>query len=234
MRLFHHIFWGGILLAATGPSAQEEASTDAPAVRSFCEYPSLADYIRLEAEAKLLDVEGRPLELRIRWAHYPQATDTFHITAPNGDYVEYITNGQERFVWTGPRERHGRRLAPHHLREPLFASAFYLDDLELIAKGAFRCQDSTEQKSHKLRTAQSQTWYTLALDTISPATRLSMHGARGRKRALELRNWTAVGAASQFPLWVQLSPQEFLIVTHYEPIVEEPAPHFKMPFPYLR
>lgn len=190
--------------------------------------------MRLEAEAQLLDVEGRPLELRIRWAHYPQATDTFHITAPNGEYVEYITNGQERFVWTGPRERHGRRLALHHLREPLFASAIYLDDLELIAKGAFRCQDSTEQKSRRLRTAQSQTWYTLVLDTASPATQLSMLGSRGRKRVLKLRNWTAIGATSLFPLWIQLNPQEFLIVTHYEPITEKPELQFKMPFPFLR
>jgi len=134
--LFFYLFFLGVFQAF----AQEDPP-DQFSLSKFCEYPFFREPVIVEASLRLADTELRPLELEFRWHHNPQGQDTFQIARLDGPSLLYVTNGEERWVVYSSPQPHIRRMALHHLREPVFDTPLLYDDLELLAKGAFQCQD---------------------------------------------------------------------------------------------
>ncbi len=126
----------------------------------------------------------------------------------------FITNGSERTLFINrcrettyktPHEKKRtandsciltRQMAQHHLKEFIGNTPLRFDDLELLANGAFLCPSSNAQDSSSiatnstkfnfLRTAYSQMWYTLKIDTVSSPQSVTFLGCYGAERMLKI------------------------------------------------
>jgi len=217
------LFWIAWLCMLAGPVlAQDEGPPDSLSVRSYCAYPFVVEPFRLEATAQANDYDGRAMVLQIQWNHHPQATDTLRIEQVGGQRIEFISNGQERWLWQGRENRYMRRLAMHHLRESIFDSPFLLDDLELLTNGAYRCQDSADQSKGILRTAKSMAWYSLRFSMEKPPSKLNMAGMRGLRREIQFQDWEPF-LDSWIPRSILLKKQATIRITRMEPLPDSPA-----------
>lgn len=223
LRSFYsQILWIAWLCMLASPALAQDEGPDSVSVRSYCTYPLVTEPFLLEATAHTQDYDGKAMVLQIQWKHHPQATDTLRIDQVGGQKLEFINNGQERWLWLGQENRYMRRLAMHHLRESIFNSPFLLDDLELLTNGAYRCQDSTDHSKGILRTAKSMAWYSLRLSLESPPSSITMAGMRGLKREIQFQDWERF-QESWVPRTVLLKKQGRIRITRLEPLDEVPA-----------
>lgn len=217
-----HIFRIAWLCLLAGPVLAQDEGPDSLSIRSYCTYPLVKEPFLLEATAQANDYDGKTLVLQILWKHHPQATDTLLIDQVGGQKLEYISDGQERWLWLGRENRYMRRLAMHHLRESIFNSAFLLDDLELLTNGAYRCQDSADQSKGILRTAKSMAWYSLRFSSEDPPAKVTMAGMRGLRREIQFQDWELF-LESWIPRTVLLKKQGSIQITRLEPLPDTQA-----------
>lgn len=229
LRLFLAL---SFLFFAALPAWSQEDSAAVPLPRAYCEYFLLDEDAEITMQAQLRDADGRAVLLDIRWLHHHQARDTFELKDALGSYVYYLTDGQERFALSGPANAHLRRLATHHLREPLFGSRLLYDDLELVAKGAYKCRNGEDLYRGRLRTALSQAWYYMKYSPEYPPIWLGMNGSRYQKREVFLKDWALLGK-NWLPRRLELRPGGFLEVTQWRllPTPEAPPPPTFWSFP---
>lgn len=76
--------------------------------------------------------EAKNDSIYIKWARAVDA-DTFWVYKEHLS-LQYITNANMRTVWYNQPFRYERRMAVHHLREPIFNSHIKFNDLEGLAK----------------------------------------------------------------------------------------------------
>lgn len=210
-----------LLLGPQWILAQEDPEQP-QALPSFCEYPILPESWQIKAKAQLFHHDGQTIHFDIYWHHNPQALDTFLLTRPQGKFLRYITDGQQRTVVSGPNPVYSRRMATHHLRESIWGTPLLFDDLELLSKGAFLCPDSAKQKSNIYFTARSQSWGTIQFDSTSPPQQLITNG-RGRTRVIGLEQWKRESDFS-IPWRLLWSRHEFIHITEMHPVITPAFP----------
>lgn len=188
---------------------------------SFLEFPA-----SLDIQIATVDMDFRKQNLQIRWNHYPNASDTFVVNMRGTtDTLYYISSPTIRYM-RDSRIGIFRAMAQHHLREQIRYTNIRWDDLELLAKGDFHCQDFEDKKWSRLRTAQSNTWYSIrpgkAKDTYT------MFGLRGMIRNVEYREWLSIGENLKIPSLVLMKESNGQIATltvqSFRKLVTHPVP----------
>lgn len=159
--------------------------------------------------AMVVNVEGRFINNRqsrtsidMEWRHHPEALDTFFVNLPNQKPFTFVTAGEYRYMLLG-QEKIKRQLGLHHLKENLGTTPLRLDDLELLANGAFLCKDSTS-KPNVFSTAFSNMWWSLTADTLPVPNSVTMNGARKEARTFSIGKWKDFSGAS-LPTLISLS-----------------------------
>jgi hypothetical protein len=200
----------------------QEDSTEASSNGDQCNRTILTTPYHVVAKIRATDLDQRVISFTISWTHIPAMADTFQIVhSTNHDILEYVSAKELRTLKSRPA-RSFRAMATHHLRERIFGSTLRFDDLELLARGAFQCQDSLSKSRTKLKTAFSSTWYTLAWDSLQPPSTFVMYGLRKARRSGVMNDWKALPGKVRLEetpaLWADISieEQEFRMEQDFE------------------
>lgn len=124
----------------------------------------------------------------IIWKHHESAPDSFQVYLSGQRSFLFITTPDYRLIWIQP-ENVKRQMATHHLRETIGNSPLHWDDLDLLANGAFFCQDSSTKTKRVFATAFSQTWYSIIVDSLPSPSLLKMRGAKRASRDIIIHSW---------------------------------------------
>lgn len=159
-----------------------------PFAQDIC-YPSLIEKSFLvNFEGRFINSENSRCHIDVSWKHHKNAPDSFQVYLSNNRSFLYITTKDYQILWIQP-ENVKRQMATHHLKEKIGNTPIHWDDLELLANGAFFCQDSSAKARSILATAYSQTWYSIIYDSIPSPKQFKMRGARGLSRKVKILSW---------------------------------------------
>lgn len=151
--------------------------------QSLIEKPFLINF-----EGHFVNSQKSRSHIDIVWRHHENAPDSFQVYLSGQRSFLFITTPDYRLIWIQP-ENVKRQMATHHLRENIGNSPLHWDDLDLLANGAFFCQDSSTKARRLLATAFSQTWYSIAFDSLPTPSLLKMRGAKRASRDVIIHSW---------------------------------------------
>jgi hypothetical protein len=143
----------------------------------------------------VVNIEGRFVNeaknrssIDIQWRHHPESLDTFFVSFPKERPFRFITSDDFQYMeFDLPKIK--RQLGMRHLKESIGNTPLKLDDLELLANGAFLCKDTTEQPATVLSTAFSNTWWSMSVNRLEEPDSVTMRGANKETRLFQIGKW---------------------------------------------
>ena len=143
----------------------------------------------ISAEGRFINREHSRIHVDIIWQHQPFTADTFDISVSGKESFRYVSAENFRYIELKP-ENFRRLMAMHHLKENIGESPIKLDDLELLARGAFLCPDSQHSPLASFLTAKSQTWQSLTPNTFPTPDSVQMSDFNAQnKRTIRIHSW---------------------------------------------
>lgn len=219
--------------------AQEEIEYTAE-LSNTCSLRLFDQPSELFATVKYSDLYSNHSEFKLRWKHNPSDIDSFWISKANSlDTQVYTSNRWIRHLRI-PTKNTFRAMAEHHLRERIFLSAFRYDDLELLAQGAFYCKTNQDSLTQRIRTARSNTWYTIHWNSAQPITEMHFFGFQSLQRDFRVNSWIPLRNSVLIPSTIEVKESSGLtaeirvqkiipLEPNYKILVPRPIP---IPFPY--
>ena len=196
MRLSFTNFIFAVALACSGAFAQE-----------LCPHFLLDKDLIVNVEGRFVNEAKSRTSMDIQWRHHPEALDTFYVSFPNAKPFRFITAGAYRYMeFENPKVK--RQLGLHHLRETIGNTPLRLDDLELLANGAFLCKDTTEQPATILSTALSNMWWSMSVNRLEEPDSVSMRGAYKESRLFRIGQWKDF-SGTRLPTLIKLTSDKY-------------------------
>lgn len=196
MRLSFTKFIFAVALACSGAFTQE-----------LCPHFLLDKDLVVNVEGRFVNEAKSRTSMDIQWRHHPEALDTFYVSFPNAKPFRFITAGAYRYMeFENPKVK--RQLGLHHLRETIGNTPLRLDDLELLANGAFLCKDTTEQPATVLSTALSNMWWSMSVNRLEEPDSVSMRGAYKESRLFRIGQWKDF-SGTRLPTLIKLSNEKY-------------------------
>ena len=159
-----------------------------PFAQDICYQSLIEKSFLVNFEGRFINSVNSRSHIDVSWRHHENAPDSFQVYLSNKRSFLYVTTKDYQVLWIQP-ENVKRQMATHHLKEKIGHTPIHWDDLELLANGAFFCQDSSAKARSILATAYSQTWYSIIYDSIPSPNQIKMRGARGLSREVTILSW---------------------------------------------
>ena len=183
------------------------ACSGAASAQDLCPRYLLEKDLVVNIEGRFVNEQKIRTSMDIQWRHHQEALDTFWVSFPEATPFSFVTAGESRYLeFDNPKVK--RQLGLHHLRENIGNTPLKLDDLELLAVGAFLCKDTTEQPATVLSTAFSNTWWTLTMNRTEEPDSITMRGAFRESRTLRIGQWKNFSGA-RLPTLIKLSSENY-------------------------
>ncbi|MCF0223405.1 MAG: hypothetical protein HUK20_03985 [Fibrobacter sp.] len=173
---------------------------------SYCAKPIATNPGVFKIEGHFLNEKISQTSISIEWHHNPAVQDSFFISATGAENQLFVTAGDYRFVKytnTGAKRQIGGR----QLRENIGETPMKFDDLELLANGWFKCQDSSAVDPMVLTTAIPETQAVLALDTLPLPREISVQRWND-DRSYSITEWKDM-CGNKMPETVQIFGKNF-------------------------
>lgn len=160
--------------------------------QDLCPKPWIQEDLHIHFEGFFINQKNSRVHIDVSWKHKLLEPDSFLVYLSSKKSFLFVTSPEQRYLMIQP-ENVKRQLATHHLKENIGETPLHWDDLELLANAEFLCADSSAKNKYVLRTAFSQTWYSLQLDSLKFPAGLTMRGAKNSKREVYFYAWKKYG-----------------------------------------